>query len=60
MRGHKWKVMPGLGKEQVAGPSTKWARVASPRHSKSTDIGDEWRQQVIDVLEIVNVEQHTM
>jgi len=56
MQGCKQKVMPGLVKEQVMGPSTKWARVASPRCGESTDIGDEWRQWVMDVLEIVNVE----
>ena len=38
------------------GPSTKWARVTLPRCGESMDIGDEQRQWVVDMLEIMNVE----
>ena len=55
MQGRKQKVVPGLGEERVARPSTKWARVASPRHGESTDIRDKWRQWVVDALEIANM-----
>ena len=40
--------------------STKRARVASPRCGESMDVGDEWRQWVMDVLEIANAEQHVV
>jgi len=42
------------------GPSTKQVRVALPRRGESATIKDEWRQHVVDVLEIANAEWHMM
>ena len=52
--------MPGSGKERVAGPSTKRVRVTSPSQGKSATVEDDWRQCVVDTLEITNTEWHAM
>ena len=52
--------LPDLDDEQVMGPSTKWARATLPKQGESAEIKDEWRQHLVDMLEIVNAEHHMM
>ena len=59
-RGCKWKGAIDPGDEQVTGPLAKHIKVALPRRDGSADIEDEWRQWVVDTLEIANVEQCMM
>ena len=59
-RGRKWKGAINPDDERVAGPLAKHIKVALPRRDGSADIKDEWRQRVVDTLEIVNTERHTM
>ena len=38
----------------------KWVRAASLKQGESADIKDEWRQRIVDALEILNAEQQAM
>ena len=42
------------------GPSLKQVRATLLKQGKSVDIKDEWRQCIVDALEILNAEQHVM
>ena len=59
-QGRKRKIAVDEDEERDAGASfKKKTRVASPRrHGNSKDEINKWRQHIVDVLEIANVERH--
>ena len=55
-RGRKCKMVQDSDDGWVVGPSMKWARVALPRLGEGAGVENEWRQHIVDVLEIANAE----
>ena len=56
MQGRKWEGGVELDEGMVAGLSTNRVRVTLPRQDKSVSVEDEWRQWVVDALEVTNTE----
>ena len=58
--GQKCKMVRDSDDGWVTGPLMKQERVALPRLGEVAEVEDEWRHRIVDVLEITNVERHTM
>ena len=57
MRGKKCQIVLDTDKEGVAGPSTKKAQAALPKQGSDVKESREWREHVVDVLEVANAER---
>ena len=60
MRGRKRKTVQDSDDGQVVGPLMKQAWVILPRLGDDAEVEGEWRQRMVDALEIVNAERHAM
>ena len=56
MRGWKCWVIPDMDEEKGAGPSVKKAQTALPKQGSKVENQREWREHVVDTLEVANME----